>query len=98
MGTRSRILLEVTDPMPFIALPRNTFPRGPKMMLTRIRGSVFSWSRRVCVTYLRQSAFQNSKNQQNKTPVDLGSLAAGAFRNLLDSGWNLRADVEPRVG
>ena len=41
IGARSNILTELSDPTPFMALPRNTFPSGPKIMLTRIRGIVF---------------------------------------------------------
>jgi len=62
IGRRSIILAEVTDPTPFMPFPRNTFPRGPKMMLIRIKGIVFSWSLRVCVTWFPCGAVQNSKN------------------------------------
>jgi hypothetical protein len=41
IGARSNIPTELSDPTPFMALPRNTFPSGPKMMLTSIRGIVF---------------------------------------------------------
>src|ERR1700674_762465 len=73
IGTRSRILADAPVPMPFMALPRNTFPRGPKMILTRIRGIVFSWSLRVCVTYLLRPEFQNIK----KSPGQDGASNPG---------------------
>src|SRR5258708_25277523 len=66
MGTRSEIVAELSDPTPFMALPRSTFPRGPKIMLIKIRGIVFSWSLRVCVTYSFNPSFRIAKNQENK--------------------------------
>ena len=68
MGARSRILTELSDPTPFMALPRSTFPRGPKIMQIKIRGIVFSWSLRVCVTYSFNPSFRIAKNQENERP------------------------------
>jgi hypothetical protein len=61
IGVRSTILPELTAPTLFMALPRNTFPRGPNVMLIKIMGIVFSWSLRVWVTCLCQPGVQNSK-------------------------------------
>src|SRR5260370_2236487 len=66
MGTRARIPGELSEPTPFMALPRSTFPRGPKIMQIKIRGIVFSWSLRVCVTYSFNPWFRIAKNQENE--------------------------------
>src|SRR5258706_2954466 len=67
MGTRSRVLAEESDPTLFMALPRNTFPRGHKMMLIRIKGIVFSCSLRVCVTCSFRPLLENSKKSAERT-------------------------------
>jgi hypothetical protein len=51
-----------------MALPRKTFPRGPRMMLIKIRGIVFNWSLRVWVTYSFPPGIQNSKLSGTNVP------------------------------
>ena len=69
------------------------------MMLIRIRGIVFNWSLRVCVTYLSQPVVQDNKNQHEKTPHKSIKSAIEVTRNSISRKqklaieWTFPGDV-----
>ena len=68
------------------------------MTLIRIRGIVFNWSLRVCVTYLSQRVVQDNKNQHEKTPhkIDKIRQRSHAKFNLAKTETRNRMDLPGR--